>query len=59
MIEERIYLREDLHHGICECCNEESDEITDNGLCVDCVEEQRFIEETKKKKPNHFNSFFG
>lgn len=57
MIEERIYYREDLHHGICDCCNEESDEITDNGLCIDCVEEQRFIEETMKQKPK--SRFFG
>lgn len=54
MIEERIYLREDLHRGVCECCRKRSDEITESGLCVDCVEEQRFIEETMKQKPKYF-----
>lgn len=50
MIEERIYLREELHSGKCDCCGEESDEITDSGLCVDCIEEERFINETFSNK---------
>ena len=54
MIEERTYFKEDLHHGICEYCGEESDEITENGCCVDCVEEQRFIEMTMKMEPKWY-----
>lgn len=48
MIEERIYHLEDLHHGICIHCEEESDEITADCRCVDCVEEELFIEQTMK-----------
>lgn len=54
MIEERIYCKEDLHHGICECCGDESDEITEDGRCVDCVEEELFIEQCSKMKPKYF-----
>jgi hypothetical protein len=48
MIEERIYYPEDLHHGVCIHCEMESDEITADGRCVDCVEEELFIEQTMK-----------
>ena len=48
MIEERIYYREDLHHGICSHCEIESDEITADGRCVDCVEDEIFFENTMK-----------
>lgn len=48
MIEERTYHLEDLHHGICIHCEEESDEITADGRCVDCVEVELFIEQTMK-----------
>ena len=48
MIEERIYSAQDLHHGVCESCGEESDEITNVGICVDCVEAELFYQETMK-----------
>ena len=56
MIEERIYSKYDLHHGICESCGDESDEITDDGRCVDCVELEHFIEMSYKlnKKQKRF-----
>ena len=50
MIEERIYNQCDLHHGICESCGEESDEITEDGRCIDCVEEEIFINKSLKTK---------
>ena len=50
MVEERIYSQEDLHHGICNCCGEESDEITDDGCCIDCIEEEIFINNSMKIK---------
>jgi len=54
MIEERNYNTEDLMHGICECCGEESDEIDpDTGWCVDCIEAERFYTETMKYEPKY------
>ena len=46
MIAERIYHLQDLHHGICSYCGDESDEITEEGLCVDCIEAEIFYQET-------------
>ena len=48
MITERIYPLSELHHGVCSFCGNESDEITKEGLCVDCVEEELFYQETMK-----------
>ena len=48
MITERTYKPFNLHHGICSSCGEESDEITKEGLCVDCVEAELFYQETMK-----------
>ena len=49
MIEEVTYFAEDLTHGICRCCGEESDEIDINtGICIDCLEEQKFYEMSMK-----------
>ena len=48
MITERIYRPSELHHGKCEWCGEESDEITDEGVCVDCVEAEKFYQESMK-----------
>ena len=49
MICETIYGESNLMHGICECCGEESDEIDINtGICIDCLEEQRFYEMSMK-----------
>ena len=56
MIEERTYNIEDLHYGICESCGDESNEITEDGRCVDCVELEHFINMSYKmsKKSNRF-----
>ena len=51
MITERTYMAADLHHGVCECCGHELDEITDSGVCVDCIEEELFIEECEHIEP--------
>jgi hypothetical protein len=49
MITETTYSEFDLTTGICKCCGEESNEILiDDGRCVDCIEEQKFIEQTMK-----------
>jgi hypothetical protein len=46
---ETIYSEFDLEHGICTCCNEESDEIlVGDGRCIDCIEEEKFFNETMK-----------
>lgn len=47
MITETTYYPDDLTHGVCRCCEEESDEILKgDGRCVDCVEEELFINMT-------------
>lgn len=50
MIEETIYTPADLHSGICEWCGEKSHELvyTDGGeeVCVDCIECEKFYQET-------------
>lgn len=51
MITETIYTPADLHHGVCEWCGEESDEIvtTDDGeVCIDCLESEKFYQETMR-----------
>lgn len=54
MIEERNYNTDDLLHGVCEMCGEESNEIDPElGWCVDCVEAARFYEETMKYEPKY------
>lgn len=46
---ETIYDGEDLVKGICKCCLEKSNEILeDDGRCIDCIEEEKFINETMK-----------
>lgn len=47
MITETTYAPEDLKYGVCRCCDEESDEILKgDGRCIDCIEEERFINMT-------------
>lgn len=49
MIIETIYTSADLHQGKCEWCGEESDEIVatpNGGKCIDCIEEEKFFNET-------------
>jgi hypothetical protein len=46
---ETTYSEFDLEHGICKCCNEESDKILiGDGRCIDCIEEEKFFNETMK-----------
>lgn len=49
MITETTYLPSDLESGTCTSCSEQSDEILiGDGRCIDCIEEQKFFEETMK-----------
>lgn len=51
MIEETIYQLTDLETGKCRCCGEQSDEILKgDGRCVDCIEEEKFFNETMKNE---------
>lgn len=50
MIIETTYSLYDLVHGICESCGEESSEIDPTtGMCIDCIEEAKFIRESMKE----------
>ena len=50
MIIEKTYSPNDLVHGICPCCGEESSEIDPRtGMCIDCIEEERFFYESMKE----------
>lgn len=50
MITETTYSPYDLVRGICERCGEESSEIDPRtGMCVDCIEEERFYYESTKE----------
>ena len=47
MIKETTY--SNLIHGVCERCGCETDEIDPNsGWCVDCIEEERFYQESMR-----------
>ncbi len=51
MITETIYTAADLHHGKCEWCDEESDEIVtteDGEKSSDCIEKEKFCQETMR-----------
>jgi hypothetical protein len=49
MIEERTYEPRDLKKGKCPSCGEKSNEIVvEDGRCVDCIEAERFYDETMK-----------
>ena len=46
---EITYSEFDLESGVCTSCSEQSDEILiGDGRCVDCIEEQKFFEESMK-----------
>jgi hypothetical protein len=46
---ETVYSEFDLKIGKCKCCGEKSNEILiGDGRCIDCIEEQKFIDETMK-----------
>ena len=47
MIIETTYSIDDLTTGICERCGKESHTIDPNsGWCIDCIEEDRFYQES-------------
>lgn len=49
MITETTYNQFELKKGKCTCCEEQSNEILiGDGKCVDCIEEQKFYDETMK-----------
>ena len=49
MIIETTYSPYDLVHGICKSCGDESSEIDPiSGMCIDCIEEERFYRESLK-----------
>ena len=49
MIIEKTYSPYDLVHGICTRRGEESSEIDPRtGMCIDCIEEERFYYESMK-----------
>lgn len=49
MITETTYGPNDLEKGKCTSCNMMSNEIViGEDMCVDCIEEQRFFDETMK-----------
>lgn len=49
MNSETIYSNRDLEKGKCTCCGEKSSEILiGDGRCIDCIEEEKFYEETMK-----------
>lgn len=49
MITETTYSEYDLKKDKCKSCGEISNEILiDDGRCIDCIEEQKFYDETMK-----------
>ena len=58
MIIETTYDIYDLRYGICERCGEESHEIDPTtGLCIDCIEEERFYQESMKMANRSFKNW--
>lgn len=56
---ETIYNEHDLTSGKCKSCSEESKEILKgDGRCVDCVEEQKFVEMTLKMEEEDDHDMF-
>lgn len=50
MITETTYSEIELEKGKCTCCGELSNEILiDDGRCIDCIEEEKFYDETMKE----------
>lgn len=47
MIKTRTYQNHELTNGVCSSCGEQSHEILiGDGRCIDCIESDRFYEET-------------
>lgn len=56
MIIETTY--SDLVHGVCEHCGCETDEIDPTtGWCVDCIEEERFYQESMRMANKSFKNW--
>ena len=56
MITETTY--SGLVHGFCERCGEESNEIDPNsGMCIDCIEEERFYQESMRMANISYRAF--
>lgn len=56
MIVDRRYEPWELTYGVCKCCGEESDEILmGDGRCVDCIESERFYNETMNGSYDEFS----
>ena len=52
MITETVYTPDELEHGVCSSCGEESDEILKgDGRCIDCIEADEFYEATMNYDP--------
>lgn len=50
MTNETTYSERDLETGKCTSCSEQSNEILiGDGRCVDCIEDEKFYEETMKR----------
>jgi len=50
---ETTYSSFDLEQGKCTSCGEKSNEILiDDGRCIDCIEEEKFIDQTMKEYEN-------
>ena len=59
MIEDKTYTPDELTHGVCTSCGEESDEILKgDGRCVDCIAADDFYEMTMSmNEENDFRYF--
>lgn len=58
MITETCYDVDNLIHGICESCGEESNEIDPNsGMCIDCIETARFYHESMRMADRSFKNW--
>lgn len=58
MIKETTYHQEELRHGVCRECGEESDEILKgDGRCVDCIAADILYEETMNMSDEDFKEY--
>jgi hypothetical protein len=58
---ETFYSEFELKRGKCTCCNKVTNDILiSDGRCIDCIEEEKFFEQTMKDAPtiaNHRSPF--
>lgn len=58
MIIETTYNQYDLVYGVCEHCGCETDKIDPTtGWCVDCIEEERFYQESMRTANISYSAF--